>query len=61
MVGVPPVGAGSVGMPYEGRAAAFWALLGPGVELRSTEYDIEAFVARVRAGAAFPASAGLGV
>jgi hypothetical protein len=34
--------AGSVGMPYEGVAAAFWLLLGPGVELRRTDYDIEA-------------------
>ena len=32
--------AGSVGMPYEGEAAAFWLLLGPGVELRRTDYDV---------------------
>ncbi|MEU6991575.1 metallophosphoesterase family protein [Streptomyces sp. NPDC046465] len=37
---------GSVGMPY-GRAGAHWALLGPGVELRTTEYDVEAAVARL--------------
>jgi predicted phosphodiesterase len=44
------VNAGSVGMPYEGRAAAYWALLGPdGVELRSTEYDVEAICARILA------------
>ena len=30
------VNAGSVGMPYEGRRGAFWALLGPDVELRRT-------------------------
>ena len=35
------VNAGSVGMPYEGRAAAFWALLGPEVELAATDYDVE--------------------
>ncbi len=35
------VNAGSVGLPYEGRPGAFWALLGPGVELRRTDYDIE--------------------
>jgi len=35
------INAGSVGMPYEGRVAAFWALLGPGVELRHTPIDIE--------------------
>jgi predicted phosphodiesterase len=32
---------GSVGMPY-GRGGAHWALLGPGVELRETPYDIAA-------------------
>jgi predicted phosphodiesterase len=30
---------GSVGMPYEDSDGAFWAILGPGVELRRTEYD----------------------
>ena len=39
--GVRWVNAGSVGMPYEGEAAAFWALLGPGVELRRTPFDVE--------------------
>ncbi len=32
------VNAGSVGMPF-GDPGAFWALLGPGVELRHTSYD----------------------
>ena len=32
--------AGSVGMPYEGVAAAFWLLLGPTIEFRRTAYDI---------------------
>jgi putative phosphoesterase len=41
--------AGSVGAPYEGRPGAFWALLGPDVELRRTEYHIEAAVAAIRA------------
>ncbi|MDQ3941033.1 MAG: metallophosphatase family protein [Actinomycetota bacterium] len=36
------VNAGSVGMPYEGRPGAYWALLGPDVELKRTEYDIAA-------------------
>jgi putative phosphoesterase len=36
------VNAGSVGLPYEGRPGAYWALLGPAVELRRTEYDVEA-------------------
>jgi predicted phosphodiesterase len=42
------VNAGSVGMPYEGRTAAFWALLGPDIELFSTAYDVEAAVAAIR-------------
>ena len=36
------VNAGSVGMPYEGSPGARWCLLGPGVELRTTAYEIEA-------------------
>jgi diadenosine tetraphosphatase ApaH/serine/threonine PP2A family protein phosphatase len=41
--------AGSVGMPYEGRAAAFWLLLGPDTELRRTDYDVAAAVETMRA------------
>jgi putative phosphoesterase len=37
--GVRLVGPGSVGRPYEGRCGARWALLGPDVELRRTDYD----------------------
>ena len=44
------VNAGSVGMPYEGEVGAYWALLGPDVELRRTVYDVEAGAARIRAG-----------
>ena len=47
--GVRVVNAGSVGMPYEGRPGAYWALLGPEVELRRTEYEIEAAAERIRA------------
>ena len=43
------VNPGSVGLPYEGRPGAFWALLGPGVEFRRTEYDLEKAVALMRA------------
>jgi predicted phosphodiesterase len=43
------VNAGAVGLPYEGVAAAFWALLGPGVELRRTDYDVAAAVERLTA------------
>ena len=35
------VNAGSVGMPYEGQTGAFWALLGPDLELKRTLYDVE--------------------
>jgi predicted phosphodiesterase len=44
------VNAGAVGLPYEGRAAAFWALLGPEVELRCTGYDLDAALDAFRAG-----------
>ena len=43
------VNVGSVGRPYEGRPGAYWALLGPGVELIRTEYEVEAAAAAVRA------------
>ena len=43
------VNAGSVGMPYAESAAAYWALLGPDVELRRSAYDVEATAARIRA------------
>jgi putative phosphoesterase len=43
------VNAGSVGMPYEGRHGAFWALLGPDVELRRTEYDAAPMIAALEA------------
>ena len=38
------VNAGSVGRPYEGRTAAFWTMLGPDVEHRRTEYDVDAML-----------------
>jgi putative phosphoesterase len=46
--GLRVVNAGSVGMPYEGRPGAFWAVLGPTVELRRTEYDVVAAAASIR-------------
>ena len=36
------VNVGSVGRPYEERPGAYWALLGPDVELVRTDYDVEA-------------------
>jgi diadenosine tetraphosphatase ApaH/serine/threonine PP2A family protein phosphatase len=43
------VNAGSVGMPYEGRPGAYWALLGPDVQFRRTEYDLDAAAEAIRA------------
>ncbi|MCP9487894.1 MAG: metallophosphatase family protein [Gaiellaceae bacterium MAG52_C11] len=44
------VNAGSVGMPYEGRPGAFWALVSDElVELRRTPYALDAAVAAIRA------------
>jgi predicted phosphodiesterase len=39
------VNAGSVGWSWEDERGAYWALLGPDVELRRTEYDVDAAVA----------------
>ena len=39
--GVRWINPGSVGMPYEGEVAAFWAILGPDVEFRKTPFDTE--------------------
>lgn len=35
------VNAGSIGMPYEGDVAAFWALVSDDVEFRRTPFDLE--------------------
>ena len=44
------VNPGSVGLPYEPEPGyAYWALLGPDVELRRTPYDLEAAIERMRA------------
>jgi predicted phosphodiesterase len=42
------VNAGSVGMPYESVPGAYWALLGPALDLRRTEYDREAAAEAIR-------------
>ena len=47
--GIRTIGPGSVGLPYESGQGARWALLGPDVELRRTDYDVEAAVALMRA------------
>lgn len=41
------VNAGSVGMPF-GEPGADWLLLGPGVQLRHTPYDLDAAAERIR-------------
>src|SRR5581483_4218231 len=44
------VNAGSVGMPYEGRVAAFWTLIVDGEpQFRASEFDIGTAVERIRA------------
>jgi diadenosine tetraphosphatase ApaH/serine/threonine PP2A family protein phosphatase len=45
--GIRVVNAGSVGMPY-GKPGAYWAMLGPDVELRRTDYDRQAAAERIR-------------
>jgi predicted phosphodiesterase len=50
------VNPGSIGMPY-GGTGAWWALLGPGVQLRRTAYDVDAACARVAAESGFPDAA----
>jgi predicted phosphodiesterase len=49
VAGVRSINAGSVGLPYEGRHGAFWAVLGPDVELRQTDYSLAEAVERYRA------------
>jgi diadenosine tetraphosphatase ApaH/serine/threonine PP2A family protein phosphatase len=41
------VNAGSVGMPF-GKPGAHWLLLGPGVQLRHTSYDLALAADRIR-------------
>jgi predicted phosphodiesterase len=43
------VNAGSVGMPYEEASGAYWLRLGPTVEHRRTEYDVEDAAQRIAA------------
>ena len=42
VVGQRMVNAGSVGMPYADRPGAYWALVGPEVDLRRSVYDFQA-------------------
>ena len=45
--GMRVVNAGSVGMPF-GEPGAYWLSIGSGLELRRTDYDLDAAAARVR-------------
>lgn len=47
--GLRLVNPGSIGMPYEGAPGAYWAVLGPDVDMRRTEYDTTATAAAIRA------------
>ena len=51
---MPLVNAGSAGMPY-GELGTYWALLGPDVQLRRTEYDLQKAADRIRQ-SGFPGS-----
>jgi diadenosine tetraphosphatase ApaH/serine/threonine PP2A family protein phosphatase len=52
--GIRFANAGSVGMPYEGRPGAFWALVdGDELEHRYTPYAVDAAVAAIR-GSGYP-------
>ncbi|TMM23389.1 MAG: metallophosphoesterase family protein [Actinobacteria bacterium] len=49
VAGIRWVNAGSVGLPYEDDIQAFWALLGPDVDLRRTPFDASAAIAAFEA------------
>jgi hypothetical protein len=48
IAGIRVVNAGSVGMPF-GEPGAYWALIGPDLELRRTSYDLTTAAQRIRA------------
>ena len=47
--GIRSINAGSVGMPYEDRRGAFWALVDEDVSLLRTDYDLSETIRRYRA------------
>jgi putative phosphoesterase len=49
VAGVRLMNPGSVGLPYETEPGAYWAMLGPDVELRRTSYDTDVAIAQMRA------------
>src|SRR3954468_21885798 len=44
--------AGAAARPYQGAGAAFWLLLGPGVDMRRTDSDVDAALETMRAAGA---------
>jgi predicted phosphodiesterase len=54
--GITVANAGSVGLPYEDAAGAYWALVADGVHHRRTEYDVSA-AARMYEATGFPEAA----
>jgi putative phosphoesterase len=48
VAGVRSVNPGSVGLPYGAASGAYWALLGPDVALRRTDYDVSSAAAAYR-------------
>jgi putative phosphoesterase len=48
VAGIRSVNPGSVGLPYGAAPGAYWALLGPDVELRRTDYDVSLAAAAYR-------------
>jgi predicted phosphodiesterase len=54
------INAGSVGMPFAAPRGAYWLLLGPGVQLRRTDYDFEKAADHIRA-TAYPQAEALAV
>jgi putative phosphoesterase len=49
VAGIRSVNSGSVGLPYEGKPGSYWAMLGPDVEHRRTEYGLDETIERYRA------------
>ena len=60
VAGVRVVNAGSVGMPFARPQGAYWAILGPDVQLRRTVYDFNHTADRIRR-TPFPQSEALAV
>ena len=41
VLGITSMNAGSVGLQYGGKPAAYWAEIGPEIRLRRTPYDVD--------------------